>query len=60
MLTLNMNLSDASANLTGSDSAVVESLSVPVGVAMAETLGGLCWSHPLEGSERFAALASRA
>ena len=41
VLTLNMNLSDASANLTGSDSAVVESLSVPVGVAMAETLGGL-------------------
>ena len=41
VLTLNMDLSDAYETLTGSDSAVVESLSVPVGVAMAETVGGL-------------------
>ena len=41
MLTLNMNLSDAYETLIGSDSAVVEALAVPVGVAMADTLGGL-------------------
>ena len=41
VLTLNMDFSDAYANLTGSDAAVVEALVVPVGVAMAETLGGL-------------------
>ena len=45
VLTLSMNLGGAFETLIGSDSAVVETLAVsvtvPVGVAMAETLGGL-------------------